>query len=224
MILSEKSIHLIGSDSLCEALRNMGADVSFYSPRSTGFDLLARETWSQLDCVLHSDEEIALCIGAGFLQNRPIECQAYRDIQKSFMVNCTSIVLLCEYMLQRCNRVRLVVLGSESGEKGSYDTTYFLAKAALAAYVRERRVAKFQSINMISPSTVEDGGMTLRRNDKGRLAKKQREQPQNRFVRMEEIAATVLFLVSDFGKSICNEEVRVNGGKFARMVKETDVV
>ena len=91
--------------------------------------------------------------------------QTFAETATSLAVNLTSVVRICEHLLTNNPRARIAVLGSESW-RGSYDTTYFLAKAALNAYVERRRLTSpDQQLVVVSPTIVMDSGMTQRRDD-----------------------------------------------------------
>jgi NAD(P)-dependent dehydrogenase (short-subunit alcohol dehydrogenase family) len=127
------------------------------------------------------------------------------------------VVLVSEYILNNNTGARIVIIGSESGKKGSFDTVYFLSKCALRGYVRERKVGENQQIVLISPSTIEDSRMTQNRKDLDRLNSYKSSHPKKRFLYMEEIAKLLASLLLEQTSYITNCEIEINGGKFARM-------
>ena len=74
-----------------------------------------------------------------------------------------------------------------------------------------------QQLVSISPSTIEDSTMTELRDDKERLASYKNSHPKKRFMKMKELANIINFLLANDSLYICNENVNINGGKFARM-------
>jgi NAD(P)-dependent dehydrogenase (short-subunit alcohol dehydrogenase family) len=158
-------------------------------------------------------------LAAGLLRPKRIWQQTDAEIRSSMAVNMLSTVQICELVLNANPNARIVVLGSESGMKGSFDTTYFLAKAALHAYVRERAIGHpGQQLVCVAPSTIGDSGMTQRRADQHNVEKLVGTLPKRRLLTANEIAATIHFLLYGAGSYISNTVIEVNGGKFARML------
>jgi len=135
---------------------------------------------------------------------------------ESINLNCLSVVRIAEEILNINSRAQIIIMGSESGKKGSYDTCYFLAKAALNKYVEERRVGVNQRLIVLSPCTIQDSMMTESRTDKDLLEKYKNKHPKLRFLNMEEVALCIkqIFSMSIF---VTNQIISVDGGKFARM-------
>lgn len=179
------------------------------------FDLNDQETWKELE--KFSKKYNKFCISAGILHKKRIIDQSKEEISNSFFTNCISIVLLCEKLLSINSNARIIIISSESALKGSFDESYFLSKSAINKYVEERSVGSDQQLLSISPSTIEDSNMTKMRDDKERLAQYRNEHPKKRFLRMKEVASLITFLFDDDSKYICNENININGGKFARM-------
>lgn len=104
-------------------------------------------------------------LAAGVLHPKRIADQAAHEISASLAVNLVNAVRLCELILERTPNARIVVIGSESAFFGSYDDTYFLAKAALHRYVQVRKVLPEQLLACLAPPIIADSGMTRRRSD-----------------------------------------------------------
>ncbi|HHY0523989.1 TPA: SDR family oxidoreductase [Vibrio parahaemolyticus] len=154
----------------------------------------------------------------GLIYPKRILNQTTDEITSSVNVNLLFIVKACEYILETNPNASIFIIGSESGKKGSFDTTYFLTKAALRAYVKERAISHpNQSIVLFSPSTIVDAGMTTRRQDKNRLDEYQREHPKQRFLTSQEVSRCISAFLSDEFSYISNTEIEINGGKFSRM-------
>ncbi|PMG02418.1 hypothetical protein BCV00_17295 [Vibrio breoganii] len=154
----------------------------------------------------------------GVLFSKRIIDQTEEEITRSLNVNLISIIKISEYILEKNKQARIIIIGSESGKKGSFDTTYFIAKAALSAYVRERRISfPEQQILLVSPSVIEDAGMTTRRKDQDNVSKNRQLHPKKRLLRSEEFSKFVYELIVNEFDYITNTEIEVNGGKFARM-------
>lgn len=153
----------------------------------------------------------------GFLHGKRILETEPELIQKCLSVNLIDIVRQCERIFADNDEARICIVGSDSGIKGSFDETYFLAKAALHAYVRERRVGRRQQLVAVSPSIILDSGMSRRREDRTKILASQRFLPKGRFVTSIEVARLIRFLLWDDLGYVSNTVVIMDGGKHARM-------
>ncbi len=140
------------------------------------------------------------------------------DIINQININLLSVIKICEIALMYNKKVRIIVLGSESGIKGSYDLIYGLMKSSLHKYVQERRI-KFpnQQLVCISPSTIIDSNMTLKRKDKKNVKKSINLNPKKRGIKSVEIAELIYNIFYKSTDYLTNTIIRVDGGKFTRM-------
>jgi len=167
---------------------------------------------------LVDDSIDAFIINQGLLYPKRITDQSISEIEKSFYVNLISIVRLCEVVLTKLDNVKIFIIGSESGKKGSFDTSYFLCKSGLRSYVRERKIrVPGQQIILFSPSTIHDSNMTSNRQDIDRLNANLEAHPKKRFVGNIEVAEIINDFLSCHFDYISNSEIEINGGKFARL-------
>ncbi len=136
-------------------------------------------------------------------------------------INLLFPVRIIEKILEVNKRARIVILGSESGFKGSYDTSYFIAKAGLSSYVREKHI-KYpdQQLVMVSPSVILDTKMTQERDDLENVLERAKQLPKEKYLISKEVANTIYFLLFTDQGYINNEIININGGKFARMKYE----
>jgi short-subunit dehydrogenase len=203
------------SKSLRRSLSSLGASVREFSREDIDFmnidlDFLISKVNLDGDYYVFAN---------GLLYSKRINEQSTSEILNSLSVNLISIVRLSDYILDNNPQAKIIILGSESGKKGSYDTTYFLAKAALKKYVEERHLSfKQQQIIMISPSVIEDAGMTLRRSDKVNLEQNKIRHPKGRFLQSKEVADFINHIIVSKCDYISNCEIEMNGGKYARMI------
>lgn len=151
-------------------------------------------------------------LAGGLLHGKRIAEQSPDEIRESLHANLLRPVLLCEAILARNPAARICVVGSESGFKGSHDTTYALAKAALHAYVETRRISGEQQLVCVAPSIIWDSGMTRRRGDRDELAARAAAHPKGRFLMAEEVARMIRFLLYEDKGCTTNTVVRMNGG------------
>src|SRR5581483_4435772 len=127
-----------------------------------------------LDDIRKMEETVLQCdrivLAHGWLTPQDFQDMPGRDMVHSFKVNLLSSLILCEMALTKNPRARIVVIGSESGQKGSHDLCYALAKSGLHKYVEERRVGyPDQQLVCVAPSLIADGAMTVRRQDQARV-------------------------------------------------------
>lgn len=150
----------------------------------------------------------------GKKQNR----KSSKEIYDQLTVNLLSIVEICEYLIELKKNIKIIIIGSESGVKGSFDKTYFLSKSALHHYIKEKKlIFKNQQLVCISPSTIEDSSMTMRRRDKKKLLASKKFNRKKRFLKSSEIAKIIYNLFYEVTDYVSNCVIHVNGGKFSRM-------
>ena len=155
-------------------------------------------------------------LAAGLLMPKRISDQGFEETAASLAVNLTSTVRICEYLLTNNPRARIAILGSESF-RGSFDTTYFLAKAAMVAYVQQRRISHpGQQLVVVSPTIIMDSGMTQRRHDLDRVEARAAQAPKQRFLRSDEVSRLLHYVLYVDDGMLTNTVVSLNGGEFAR--------
>lgn len=157
-------------------------------------------------------------ITLGYLLPKKITEQTSEESLNSIAINLLFPVRLIEKILEVNKKARIIVLGSESGFKGSFDTSYFIAKAGLSSYVREKYV-KYpeQQLVMVAPSVILDSRMTQERDDLEQVVERAKDLPKQRYLMSKEVAEAIYFLLYIDKGYINNEILNINGGKFARM-------
>jgi NADP-dependent 3-hydroxy acid dehydrogenase YdfG len=154
-------------------------------------------------------------LAAGLLVPRTLFQQTFRETAASFAVNLTSAIRICEHVLSNNSQARIAIIGSESW-RGSYDTSYFLAKRGINAYVEGRRLAfPEQQLVVVSPTIVMDAGMTTRRHDLDRVHQRAEAAPQQRLLDSAEVAELIHYCLYVNRGSLTNTVVSLNGGEFA---------
>ncbi len=149
---------------------------------------------------------------AGFLQPTHISHQTFDQIGESLAVNLVSVVQMCEHVLHRNPQARICVVGSASGECGSYDTTYALAKAGLHRYVETRQLqGPDQQLVCVAPGIIENSGMTWRRKDTERLDTRREAHPKRRFLDATEVARMIRFLLWEDRGYTTNTVIHMQG-------------
>jgi NAD(P)-dependent dehydrogenase (short-subunit alcohol dehydrogenase family) len=123
------------------------------------------------------------------------------------------VIAACDQVFDERELARVVVIGSESGFSGSYDSAYAAAKAGLHAYVETKRLKPRQQLVCVAPGIIADAGMTTRRPDKDALAARALEHPKRRFVTALEVAKLIRFLLYDDIGYLSGITIRMNGGQ-----------
>mgnify|MGYP003908889943 CR=1 FL=1 len=119
----------------------------------------------RLNCTLEFPPADRFVLAAGVLHQTQLIEQSPDEIMSSLAVNMINTVRLCELILKANDNARIVVIGSESADRGSFDTTYALAKAGVHAYARWKQVLPTQQLTVLAPPIIADSGMTRARKD-----------------------------------------------------------
>ena len=144
--------------------------------------------------------------------------KSLKDITNQICLNLTSIIRICEIALNSNPKARIIILGSESGLKGSFDIIYALTKSSIHKYVEERKIKyKDQQLLCLAPSTISDGKMTLKRKDKKNIKKSININPKKRGIKSKEISIFIYKLLFEITDYVSNTTIHINGGKFSRM-------
>ena len=214
----ENSICIIGTNNnVSSQFRLKGYNVSQYG-RNTDpeIDFNSTKTNEMIKLIVDSQIGNKYIILSGFLQSKKILNQTKDEIINSIFVNSIGPTLFSEYLLNTNPNARLIIIGSESGYKGSYDLTYALSKSSLRMYVKQKRTKPNQQLLLISPSTIIDFGMTERRLDIQKLNQYRINHPKKRFLNSIELTDLIINLFSSTNY-LSNEEINLNGGKFSLM-------
>jgi NAD(P)-dependent dehydrogenase (short-subunit alcohol dehydrogenase family) len=155
-------------------------------------------------------ERYVLC--AGLLRPKKLSEQSSDEIGESLHVNLIRPLEICEDVLARNERARIVVLGSESGCAWSFDGVYASAKAALHKYVETKKLSQNQQLVCVAPSIIEDCAMTLERSDLDNLARRRSEHPKGRFLSAAEVARLIHFCLYVDEGYLSGQVIRLNGG------------
>jgi len=144
--------------------------------------------------------------------------KTYEETINEININLISTINICELALRFNKKVRILLMGSESGIKGSHDIIYALCKTSLHKYVEERKILfKDQQLICIAPSTIIDAKMTLMRKDQKNVKKSINLNPKKRGLKSKEIANVIYDLMFNLTDYITNTVININGGKFSRM-------
>ena len=150
-------------------------------------------------------------LAAGYLAGKGPDEISPEEARKTYDLNVRAPRAICERVLKANEKARICIIGSESAYGGSRDETYALSKELIHDYVRWRKLGPDQQLVAVAPSIIGDSGMTRRRVDRGNLSQKEKAHPKGRFLRAEEIARLVKFLLWEDGGYITGTVIRVHG-------------
>ena len=96
------------------------------------------------------------------INSKKLQYKTQKEINDQININLVSIIEISEIALKYNKKAKILIMGSESGLKGSFDIIYGLTKSGLHKYVEERKIQfKDQQLICLAPSTIIDGGITL---------------------------------------------------------------
>ncbi|MGL1922394.1 MAG: SDR family oxidoreductase [Hyphomicrobiales bacterium] len=139
-------------------------------------------------------------------------------LEELFNVNVISPILLLKYSVPMLTKGSSVILfGSISGHKGSYDDGYAASKGAIHTLVRSMasKLAPNIRVNGIAPGMIQNTGMT----DSlvaGRFEHNLNLIPTQKAGQPQDIAELVEFMLSDANQFMTGNIVDLNGGQYLR--------
>jgi len=148
----------------------------------------------------------------GLLRSKRESDQTEAEVAEGIEVNFGSIARVCHRIIATNPRVRICIIGSESGYRGSFDGVYAKSKARMHAYIESIVTGADQQIVGISPSIIGDAGMTTRREDIGNLEDRRLAHPKHRFVTAAEVAFLAHALLYGPTDYVSGTVVRMHGG------------
>jgi len=150
------------------------------------------------------------------------------DWRSAFDLNVFAVMRLtklCIRQMIRAKRGRIVTISSVAGKIGAaYTASYSASKGAVDAFMRSvaREVAKVGiTANAVCPWHVDTQRLRDSMEKRGKLFGKTGEayfaeiaatNPQNRILDVDEVAATVMFLLSEQARGINGQAINVCGG------------
>lgn len=145
-------------------------------------------------------------LAAGVLVGKPSGEQSADEFLETVAVNLINVRRLCDYLLDTDPTARICVIGSESGYRGSFDTTYAMSKAAVHHYVVNKKLIAGQQLVSVAPHIILDSGMTRRRHDYEEL-----ESSGRKFITPKEIAEMIKTLLWSDWPWVNNTVIRMAG-------------
>lgn len=189
---------------------------NIFSPKSKEWDLSNLNFDKSKINLIKKCDKIFLC--HSILSNKKHLLKNDNEIHRQLNINLLSKIKICEISLKYNPNVRIIIVGSESGLKGSFDIVYGLSKASINKYVEERKILKKgQQLICIAPSTIIDGNMTLKRKDKKNVYKSIKNNPKKRGLFSKEVSKLIYDISFNSTDYLTNTVININGGKFSRM-------
>ena len=215
--MSEK-ILIIGKTSKIakEFIKKLSKSTSVFIPSKTEWDM--KDLNFSLSKINHIKKMDKILLLHSVISSTPILKRKSSDILQQVSINLLSVIKVCEIALQYNKFVKIIILGSESGFKGSFDIVYALSKTAIHKYVEERKL-RFpkQQLLCIAPSTIIDANMTIKRKDKYNVTKSIKNNPKKRGILSKEVSNLIYSLFFEQTDYLTNAVIKLDGGKFARM-------
>jgi len=215
--MSEK-ILIIGKNSKIakEFIKKVSKSTTIIKPSKTEWDM--KEIDFDLKKINQIKKMDKILLLQSVISSTPVLKRKSSDILSQVSINLLSVIKVCEIALRYNKYVKIIILGSESGIKGSFDIIYALTKAAIHKYVEERKI-KYpkQQLLCIAPSTIIDANMTVKRRDGHNVVRATKNNPKKRGVLSKEISNLIYSLFYEQTDYLSNIVIRVDGGKFARM-------
>ena len=199
-----------------EFIKLIPKNIIIKNPNKIEWDLSKNKfSRKQVNLIKNSDKIVIL---HSKLSSKSHLKKSLKDITNQICLNLTSTIKICEIALNSNPKARIVILGSESGLKGSYDIIYALTKSSIHKYVEERKIKyKDQQLLCLAPSTISDGKMTLKRKDKKNVKNSININPKKRGIKSKEISIFIYKLLFEITDYVSNTTIHINGGKFSRM-------
>lgn len=148
----------------------------------------------------------------GVLYPKQQQDQTAVEMINSYVVNYASIADCVDKIIEINAFARVCIIGSESAYRGSYDQSYADAKRQIHDYVEHKKLwSEHQQLVCISPSIIQDSGMTQRREDKEELEHRRMRHPKQRYLKAMEVARMAHTLLFE-QPYISGTVIRMHGG------------
>jgi NAD(P)-dependent dehydrogenase (short-subunit alcohol dehydrogenase family) len=215
--MSEKILIIGKNSNICkEFLKKIPINKFIFQPTKKNWNMKSIDFDSKKINLIKKVDKILIL--QSVISSIPFLKRRSSDIASQVSINLLSVVKICEVALQHNRKVKIIILGSESGIKGSFDIVYSLTKAAIHKYVEERKIKyPAQQLICLAPSTIIDSHMTIERKDKKNVHKSIINNPKKRGILSKEISNLIYTLFYEQTDYISNTVIRIDGGKFARM-------
>ena len=188
------------------------------------------EEYSVIPCDLKSEESMRTACEridghidvfahfAGIMLSKSLPEAGYAEITEMMQVNLIAPMYLISQILPKLSDDGLIILlGSQSAYKGSYDDLYAVSKSAIHGLVGSLapKLAPHKRIINVAPGITRDTRMTDRRSEED-LARASARVPLNRLAEAKEIAEICMQLCDRKFSYMTGNTIDVNGGNHIR--------
>ena len=137
--MSEK-ILIIGKNSKIakEFVKKVGNKSNIIQPSKKEWDMNSLSFTNEQNNLIKKSNRILLLHSV--ISNKKFIEREEIDIVKQIKINLLSTIKICEIAIKYNKNVKIIVLGSESGIKGSYDIVYALTKSSIHKYIKEKKL------------------------------------------------------------------------------------
>jgi len=150
---------------------------------------------------------------AGVLHGKSLRELSRAQVNETMAVNFTDVARFCDVIFEHNKRAKICVIGSESGVNGSYNMAYAGAKAALHKYVETKiLLTRDQHLVCVSPTIIQNSGMTRRRKDSEEIFEKGKDRRLGRWLSSDEVARTIAFALAE--PALSNTIIHMTGGNW----------
>jgi NAD(P)-dependent dehydrogenase (short-subunit alcohol dehydrogenase family) len=154
-------------------------------------------------------DDYLICNGS--LYGSKIPDLTQEQIDEVNRVNYSDIAIACDIIFDSNPLAKICIVGSISGEQGSYDMAYAGAKAALHLYVRTKRLKHpAQNLVCVAPWFIQDAKMTTKRPDFGQMLERGKKRRVGRWALSREVARIARFAMNEH--LLCNTVIEAKGG------------
>ncbi|KIL52655.1 hypothetical protein KP77_05710 [Jeotgalibacillus alimentarius] len=180
----------------------------------------------------HAGSVTGLVNSAGISGGGPVEDLSEEDMKKVMELNYFSTVALTQLIypdMKKANSGAVVNVSSLSGLRATHgNTAYAASKFAVIAFTQafaHEAAAHGVRVNAVCPGFVDtEMGRNAIQKKADRAGRSFEEQikiveeglPSGRITQPEEVARTIIFLLSDAAKNIIGESVKISGGAVMR--------
>ena len=155
---------------------------------------------------------------AGIIQGNSIYESTSETLTELFNINTISPMLMLKYTMPHLNKdAAIVIFGSISGHKGSYDDAYAASKGAIHSLVRSLslKLAPNARVVGIAPGMTENTRMTNNLAE-GRFEHNMKLIPMQRAGNPNDIAKLTTFVLSQEAQFMSGNIIDINGGQYLR--------